>query len=196
LKGLENEFKLFLNWKSSNNTEPLAKQKINEELKEDIKEFSKILDRHESIINKSQAKISKEEELIDGKITVRISAIPGQMAYDKETFTVVAGQTVEIIFSNPDHMQHNLLIIKPGKLEEVGEMADKMSGEPDGFKKEFIPETDNVLFATPLLDQDENYSLIFTAPETVGDFPFACTFPGHWRIMNGIMKVIAKEQIL
>jgi azurin len=22
-----------------------------------------------------------------------------------------------------------------------------------------------------------------------GDYPFVCTFPGHWRIMNGVLTV-------
>jgi uncharacterized protein len=75
-------------------------------------------------------------------------------------------------------------------------MAEIMAKEPDGFKKNFIPETQNVLFSTPLINTGEKYSLTFTAPETPGDYPFVCTFPGHWRTMNGIMKVIPKDENL
>ncbi|MDZ7935461.1 MAG: hypothetical protein U5M51_10985 [Emticicia sp.] len=28
----------------------------------------------------------------------------------------------------------------------------------------------------------------FTAPTQTGDYPFVCTFPGHWSIMNGVKK--------
>jgi azurin len=27
-------------------------------------------------------------------------------------------------------------------------------------------------------------------PDQAGDYPFVCTFPGHWRLMTGIMKVV------
>ena len=27
------------------------------------------------------------------------------------------------------------------------------------------------------------------APSSVGDYPYVCTFPGHWTLMNGVMKV-------
>jgi len=26
-------------------------------------------------------------------------------------------------------------------------------------------------------------------PEITGDYPFVCTFPGHWQTMNGVMTV-------
>jgi azurin len=31
--------------------------------------------------------------------------------------------------------------------------------------------------------------LRFRAPETPGSYPYVCTFPGHWVIMNGVMEV-------
>jgi uncharacterized protein len=27
------------------------------------------------------------------------------------------------------------------------------------------------------------------APKQAGDYPYICTFPGHWRVMQGMMKV-------
>ena len=32
--------------------------------------------------------------------------------------------------------------------------------------------------------------LEFTAPEKPGDYEFVCTFPGHYMLMRGIMKVV------
>ena len=29
----------------------------------------------------------------------------------------------------------------------------------------------------------------FTAPAQPGNYPFVCTFPSHWRTMNGTMEV-------
>jgi uncharacterized protein len=31
--------------------------------------------------------------------------------------------------------------------------------------------------------------LMFIAPSQPGEYPFICTVPGHWRIMNGKMIV-------
>lgn len=120
---------------------------------------------------------------------ILMATLPGKMEFDMEKIEVAAGQSVEIVFSNPDDMPHNLLVLQPGSLEEIGKMADEMAKSPDGYEKHFVPQTDLVLFATPLIPSNQSFSLKFVAPDQEGDFPFACTFPGHWRTMNGVMKV-------
>ena len=35
----------------------------------------------------------------------------------------------------------------------------------------------------------EIVTLSFQAPETPGDYPFICSFPGHWLTMKGVMRV-------
>ena len=35
----------------------------------------------------------------------------------------------------------------------------------------------------------KSFTLEFMAPRQTGDYPYICTFPGHWRIMQGMMKV-------
>lgn len=123
---------------------------------------------------------------------ITIKAVPGGLLlYDKKQFTVKAGTPVEIIFENPDHMQHNLLIVKPGAMETVGLLADAMAAQPDATQKHFVPDTPLILWATPLLEAGEVAKLHFIAPEEPGDYPYLCTFPGHWRIMNGVMHVVA-----
>jgi glucose/arabinose dehydrogenase/azurin len=122
--------------------------------------------------------------------TIRIVATVGTMKFDIEHFTVEAGEDVEIVLVNPDYMPHNLLITTPGKLEAVSLKAEAMAAEPDAFEKHFVPDTPDVLFATKLLQQGETERLRFTAPSDPGNYPFVCTFPGHWRTMNGIMEVV------
>jgi azurin len=34
-----------------------------------------------------------------------------------------------------------------------------------------------------------SHTLRFFAPDEPGDYPYICTFPGHWRVMKGVMKV-------
>jgi len=61
--------------------------------------------------------------------------------------------------------------------------------ETNGTKQHYVPALPEVLQATPLINPGGSFTLTFTAPATPGDYPFICTFPGHWRIMQGVMKI-------
>jgi uncharacterized protein len=133
--------------------------------------------------------LKKQEENDPSVQTVKLKAIREMLQFDQKTFTVKAGKTVEIVFENPDAMQHNLVIGKPKSLEKIGKAADKMIPDPEGANKNYVPESPDVLFSTSLVNPDQTVRLRFTAPAKPGDYPYVCTFPGHWRIMNGVMKV-------
>ncbi len=121
--------------------------------------------------------------------TVEISCIPERLLYTLTEFEVAAGQPVKIIFTNPDVTPHNLVIVQPGALEEIGMAGNEMAKDPAGITKHFIPESDKILHHTKLLSQDTGEVLRFKAPEQPGVYPYLCTFPGHWVIMNGKMTV-------
>lgn len=121
---------------------------------------------------------------------VRLKTVREEMRYDKKEFTVTAGKPVEIILENPDAMQHNLVIGKPKTMDIIGAAADKLITAKDGADKAYVPAIPQVIVATPLVNPDQTYRLRFTAPATPGNYPFVCTFPGHWRIMNGTMNVV------
>ena len=128
------------------------------------------------------------EEVINAKV-ITIKTITNEMKFDVTKFEVKAGEQVALVLENPDFMQHNLVITKPGKKELVGAAADKMAADPNAAELNYVPQMSDVLFATPILNPDETYSLKFKAPTTPGEYPFICTFPGHWRIMQGVMIV-------
>ena len=121
--------------------------------------------------------------------TLRVRAVPNQMQFAPTELRVKTGQPVRLIFENPDLMPHNLVIVAPGADEEVGLLADKMAGEPTGLAKHFVPDSPKVLHATPQLDPNGRAELTFNAPSQPGRYPYLCTFPGHWRIMRGVMIV-------
>ncbi|MRI00494.1 dehydrogenase [Kriegella sp. EG-1] len=123
---------------------------------------------------------------------IRIKTIKNEMKFDLSEFVVEAGESIELIIENVDFMQHNLIIIKPGTIEKVGSAADKLAQEPNGADLNYVPNMSEVLFATDLINPQETVTLKFTAPNEPGMYPFVCTFPGHWRIMKGEMKVISK----
>lgn len=130
-----------------------------------------------------------EEYGQDEARTIWIEVVPDLMKYDTDTFSVSAGEKIILQLDNMDGMQHNLLIAKPGTLEKVGAAADAMLRDPKAAEKHYVPEIPEVLFSTEMVDPGEVYTLKFTAPSEPGYYPFVCTFPGHWRMMNGIMKV-------
>jgi azurin len=79
--------------------------------------------------------------------------------------------------------------VQPGALEEIGMAGNEMAKDPEGFKLGFVPKSEKILHATKLLDPKTSEILRFTAPEKPGDYPFVCTFPGHWVVMKGVMHV-------
>jgi azurin len=121
---------------------------------------------------------------------IRIKTVREAMKYDVREFVVKPGQTVEIVIENPDAMQHNMVITKPGSLEKVGRAGDAMMKDEKGAEKNYVPALAEVLFSTPLINPGQSYKLRFKAPSAVGDYPYVCTFPGHWSLMNGVMKVV------
>jgi azurin len=122
-------------------------------------------------------------------VTINLKVIEHEMKFDKKTFTVKTGQKVTIRFTNPDFMQHNLLIAAPGTLEKVGAAADLLARESNAIAMNYVPKMNEILHSTELVSPEASATLVFIAPEKPGDYPFLCTVPGHWRIMNGVMKV-------
>lgn len=132
-------------------------------------------------------KVSKNEAAAE---VIVIKAVKELMQYDKRSITVKAGKQITLIMENPDAMPHNLVIIKPGTIEIVGKAADAMLQSSSAAEKNYVPEVKEVLFHTKLVNPGKSYTLKFQAPKQKGDYPFICTFPGHWRGMRGVMKVV------
>jgi glucose/arabinose dehydrogenase/azurin len=120
---------------------------------------------------------------------LRVQAVPNQMQFAPRELRARAGQPVRIVFENPDSMPHNFVLVARGAEEEVGLLADEMASDPTSLAKHFIPASPNVLHATPLVNPAARAELVFTAPTQPGRYPYLCTFPGHWRIMRGVLIV-------
>ncbi|MDA2926509.1 GDSL-type esterase/lipase family protein [Acidobacteria bacterium AH-259-G07] len=132
------------------------------------------------------------DELADLRVRVIvIRPVPNRMRYNRKEFYVQAGKPVEIVFENTDIMPHNLIVTLPGALVDVGMAAEEMASRADAFAKHFIPDTPKVLYASRLLQPGEKDKIQFTAPKKRDDYPYVCTFPGHWQTMFGAMHVVA-----
>ena len=126
--------------------------------------------------------------------TVEISCQPERMLFTRQEFAVRPGQPVKLVFTNPDATDHNLVIVRPGALAEVGVAANEMARDPKHATGDFLPESkrDKIVAATPMIGPTRKalaHVLRFTAPAEPGVYPYVCTFPGHWIVMNGRMVV-------
>jgi len=140
------------------------------------------------------AAASLSEEFAAANITVlALRPVPHKMLFDRTEFTVAAGRPVEIFFENSDIMPHNVVLTAPGRMEAVGRAADAMQTDPDAQARGYVPLRDDVLFATDLLNPGDSARLAFIAPSTPGDYPFVCTYPGHWITMNGVLRVVEPD---
>ncbi len=120
---------------------------------------------------------------------IELKVVPEMLQFNKALLTAKADEKVVINLENPDGMQHNLLIIKIGTLQKVGAAADAMLSNPKAAEMAYVPQVPEVLHSTKLVNPGETVTLEFTVPSVPGDYPFVCTFPGHWRGMNGILRV-------
>lgn len=137
--------------------------------------------------------LAAEFEQLRAKLgtALRVLAVPGKLEFSPRELHVKARSKVRLVFENPDLMIHNLVIVAPGTEEEVGLLADQLATQPDALAKEYVPASDQVLHATPLVQPRRSAELIFDAPSKPGRYPFICTFPGHWRLMRGVLVVTA-----
>lgn len=100
-----------------------------------------------------------------------------------------AGEKLTICFKNPDVVPHNWLLAKPGSLQKLGEKCNLMITDPQGMQKHYVPDSDDVIAYTDMTNPKGEFVIHLTAPKEKGEYPYLCTFPGHWMVMNGVMKV-------
>lgn len=119
--------------------------------------------------------------------TILLGTRPG-LKFDITNLILKAGTKVKLTFANTDDMLHNFVLTAPGSGNLVGEMATKMG--LDGEKYNFVPNSVKVLAHTILLQPGKSDTIYFTVPKTPGIYPFICTYPGHYMVMKGQIKVL------
>ncbi len=125
----------------------------------------------------------------DGDKTIILGTQPG-LKFDTTLLTAKAGSRVRLVFKNSDDMLHNFVLCAPGKGDTVGNAALALG--VDGAAKNYVPETDDVLFHTALILPEGSDTIYFNAPTTPGDYDFICSFPGHSALMKGKFRVEPK----
>ncbi|MEM7698017.1 MAG: PA14 domain-containing protein [Verrucomicrobiota bacterium] len=127
-------------------------------------------------------------------VSIRIQALPGQMKYDLTSIDVEPGDRVRINFSNPDDLEHNLILLDEDPEDpDAGKFIEAcimLAGE--GPAKGWVIDSPRVLASSGMLKPDESTDLFFEAPPKEGSYRFICTYPGHGLLMRGKLNVKAK----
>lgn len=111
------------------------------------------------------------------------------MKFSTTELRAKAGERISLTFANPDVMPHNWSLLASGSLERVGDLVNKFVADPRAVGRQYVPETPEVLAYTDIVMPGASFTIHFNAPSKPGDYPYICTFPGHWQVMNGVLHV-------
>lgn len=120
------------------------------------------------------------------KVELEIASVGDTMFFDKKTLTAPTGAHVHLTLKNNGKlavMQHNWVLVKKGTEAKVA-----LGGMEKAQDAGYVVPSDDVLAYTPLAPPQKTVEVTFTAPAP-GDYPYICTFPGHYVVMKGVLTV-------
>ena len=140
---------------------------------------------------KSEAPAAAPAVSADGVRTITITANDA-MQFSVKEIEATAGESLRITLSNigrmpKQAMSHNWVLLTPMSDGELNSVGMKASAKAPTY----LPDDKSVVIAnTKMLGSGETDTIEITVPSTPGEYPFICTFPGHFTIMRG--KLIVK----
>lgn len=130
----------------------------------------------------------------DGDVLEIVIEGDDMMRYDVEQFSVSPGQMVRITLNHvgslpAQAMGHNVVIIYPE--DDIFDFGGDVGEAGGGLHDDYVPESmrDRVVAFTEIIGGGESTVVEFQAPSEPGEYPYLCSFPGHFGQMNGIMTV-------
>jgi len=116
---------------------------------------------------------------------VIIRPIGNQMKYDQVEIVAKAGTRLRITMENTATlaiMVHNVVVLKPNtSLKAVGIAAISAPNN--------LPDLPEIIAYTPQAKPGETTVVEFTVPPP-GNYPYICTYPGHYITMKGMLKSV------
>ena len=130
----------------------------------------------------------------DGEVVELTISGNDQMQFDQKKLTAKAGQMVRLTLKHTGQlpaqaMGHNVVILKQGEdIFEFGADVGEARGSP---ANNYVPEAllDRVVAYTKLIGGGQTAVVEFQVPAQAGEYPFLCSFPGHFGQMNGTLEV-------
>lgn len=110
-----------------------------------------------------------------------------EISFSKDTLDAKAGALIKLTFINDGTdmpMVHNVVFTAPGKYKQVA-----LAGASVGASGNYVPESEAVIAASPIALPGQTVEMEFVAPIKPGLYDFVCTYPGHWKKMNGVLVV-------
>jgi azurin len=113
-----------------------------------------------------------------------------QMKYSLATMEAKAGEELKVVLKNigtlpKEAMGHNWVLLKAGVDVTAFATAAMTAKDTD-----YIPpaKKGDVIASIPVLGPKANGETTFKAP-AAGEYTFICSFPGHFMLMKGVLKV-------
>lgn len=105
-----------------------------------------------------------------------------QMKFDVTTITAKPGEEIRIVLTTvsklpPTAMSHNVVVLKKEADVKAFANASAKARDNDYIAPDMEGE---IIAATALAGGGETVEVTFTAPEESGDYPYICSFPGHY----------------
>lgn len=121
------------------------------------------------------------------------------LKFTKENIRVKPGQVVKVKLTTVSDypkqaMAHNFLLVALDA--NVDKVASKSA---QAHKNDYVAEgmDEAILAHTGMAGDGETVSVTFTVPEKPGDYPYICTFPGHYSSgMEGTLQVSSSKASL
>jgi azurin len=111
------------------------------------------------------------------------------LSYATRSIVVKAGEPIKLTFINPDVVPHNWVLVQEGALQRVGEQVNRLVADPEAAHRQYVPKSDDVLAYVDVTPAGQQFIIYFQAPTKPGRYPYLCSFPGHWMVMNGQLIV-------
>lgn len=114
------------------------------------------------------------------------------MKFDVTSIKVAPGEQITIVFTTDSEMPkqamaHNVVVVdKDADIDAVAQ-ASMMASDNNYISPDH---KEAIVAATDMAGGGETVEVTFTAPEAPGDYPYICTFPGHYLAgMKGMLTV-------
>ena len=136
----------------------------------------------------------RDQELPDeswaGARKMEVSTVDG-LKFSPAKLKGKPGEKIAFTLSNKDIMPHNWVLTMADAKQAVGEASFRMLNDPDAMAKSYLPKDilGKVIAHTSVISPEAKQTIYFQLPDEPGSYPFICTFPGHWQIMQGAIEV-------
>lgn len=127
---------------------------------------------------------------VSGSLKISVRAAPG-LQFEPRQLRVAPGSRVSLSFANGDpSMPHNVAVVKADHIDEFGEHSMQLASNPRAIATHYVPDDPAEICFSPILQPGDQYTMFFEAPTEPGEYRLVCTYPGHWRVMQGSLFVI------